>query len=278
MSDALLRFSFDGLPVRGAIARLQSTWQSVRLRNAAPQPAQQLLGEALAASAVMVSSLKIDGRLSLQLQGSGDLTLLVAECTSDGGQRGVTHCNDEMPADWTLQHLGSDSHLNIAIEDFESNERYQGIVALESSQLAVALEHYFERSEQLATRLWLVADNETAAALMLQKLPDEKTADPDGWNRLSVLATTLSLEELLALEPETVLRRLFAEEQLRTDPPRPLRFDCPCSRKRVSEVLLALGRSEISGEGEQADVTVDCEFCNERYRFDAVDLELLFNE
>ncbi|MEM9532654.1 MAG: Hsp33 family molecular chaperone HslO [Pseudomonadota bacterium] len=274
--DHTSRFAMHGLGVRGAFVRLVDTWQAIRLRNEAPHPAQQLLGEAVAATALLASRVKIDGRLSLQLQGDSQLKLLMAECTSDGSQRGVINCAPALDDHWQLGLADPGALLSITIENARS-ERYQGIVQLAGSSLADALVGYFEQSEQLDTRIWLAADNERAAGLIVQRLPERDPADPDGWNRVCMLAETITLEELLSLPSRQVGDRLFAEEQVSWEAAQAMQFRCPCSRERVAEVLRALGREELEGE-LQADqeITVDCEFCNEHYSFDAVDLRMLF--
>ncbi len=274
--DGLRRFAMHGLAVRGAFVSLDETWQSIRLRNLAPLPAQQLLGEALAASALMASQIKVDGRVSVQLQGGKTLKLLMAECTSEGGQRGVLSCDDSLSDDWTLADVDRDSLLTITIENARA-ERYQGIVELKGNTLAEALTGYFTHSEQLDTRLWLAADNDRAAGLIVQRLPGRTAEDPDGWNRVVHLAETVTAEELLGLRSEALAGRLFAEEALTWEPQKRLCFRCPCSRERVAEVLMALGEEALENELEGDEViTVDCEFCNERYSFDPVDLKLLF--
>lgn len=274
--DSLRRFAMHGLAIRGAFVSLDQTWQATRLRNLAPPPAEQLLGEALAATALMASRIKVDGRVTLQLQGGEKLKLLMAECTSRGTQRGVLSCVEELENDWTLARMEPSSLLTICIENAR-NERYQGIVELKGNNLAEALTRYFTHSEQLETRLWLSANNDRAAGLIVQRLPERSADDPDGWNRVVQLADTVTAEELLGLGSRALAGRLFAEEDLSWEPLKALSFDCPCSRTRVAEVLTALGEQALEKElsGDEA-ITVDCEFCNEQYIFDPVDLRMLF--
>ena len=245
--DGLRRFAMHGLAVRGAFVSLDETWQAIRLRNLAPLPAQQLLGEALAASALMSSRIKVDGRVSVQLQGGQNLKLLMAECTSEGGQRGVLNCNERLSSDWSLADVDRDSLLSITIENARA-ERYQGIVELKGDTLAEALTGYFTHSEQLATRLWLAADNDRAAGLIVQRLPGRAAQDPDGWNRVVHLAETVTAEEPLGLRSRALAGRLFAEETLTWEPQKSLNFHCPCSRQRVAEVLTALGEDALEKE------------------------------
>ncbi|MFK7957856.1 MAG: Hsp33 family molecular chaperone HslO [Lysobacterales bacterium] len=276
--DGLHRFAMHGLAVRGAFVSLDDTWQAIRLRNLAPPPAEQLLGEAVAATALMASRIKVDGRVTLQLQGDTRLKLLMAECTSTGTHRGVLSVNPELSNDWSLEATSPGSVLTITIENARQ-ERYQGIVEITGNTLADALTGYFTHSEQLDTRLWLSANNDRAAGLIVQRLPERSAEDPDGWNRITHLAATVTAEELLGLSAGALADRLFAEEELNWEPRKALSFDCPCSRQRVAEVLTALGDEALRDDIEGGEiVTVDCEFCNEQYTFDAVDLRMLVSQ
>ncbi len=274
--DGLQRFAMYGLAVRGAFVSLDETWQAIRLRNLAPPPAEQLLGEALAATALMASRIKVDGRISVQLQGDTRLKLLMAECTSAGTQRGVLSVSPDLNNHWSLADMSQTSVLTITIENARQ-ERYQGIVEIAGNSLADALTGYFTHSEQLDTQLWLSANNDRAAGLIVQRLPERSAQDPDGWNRITQLAGTVTAEELLGLNARALADRLFAEEIVNWEPLKGLSFDCPCSRQRVADVLTAMGEDALKDDvaGNEV-VTVDCEFCNEQYTFDPVDLRMLY--
>lgn len=277
-ADALTRFAFRQTPVRGAIVQLGPTWQSIRSRHDARLETEPLLGEACAASALMFSNIKLTGQISLQLQGKGPLRLLLAQCTSQGELRAVLHA--DQPATGRsigFRELTRGATLAITIERSQANQRYQGIVPLDGNSLAEALEGYFAQSEQLPTRLWLMADGHAAAGLMLQRMPGE-AEDPDGWNRAAQLADTITPGEMLSLPAAVILQRLFHREDFEAYTPSAVRFGCACSRERVAEVLRALGEAEIHAAlSEAGRVDVSCEFCNERYRFDVVDLGALFS-
>lgn len=276
--DALRRFMFESFPVRGEIVRLDASWRAVLERENYPPAVRALLGEAMAASVLLASTLKFDGLLTLQIQGEGDLHLLVAQCGSDLAVRGLAKWRGENPSG-SLAELTGAGRLAITIERRKHQERYQGIVLADTVTLADCLEAYFSQSEQLPTRLWLAADDGGAAGMLLQQMPAAQgttEADPDGWNRAKVLADTLAPEELLALEAQEVLRRLFHEEDLRLSDCRPVEFRCSCSRQRVESALRLLGRDEL-GELLEAEgrIEVRCEFCNKAYELDAVDVEQL---
>lgn len=292
--DAMTRFLLEGSGVRGVLVRLHDTWTRIRSRAAYPEPVAACLGEAAAAAALLTSHVKIDGRLSVQLRGSGSLRTLFVECTRDGNLRGLARYVEPVPAPLTPRAFGADAMLAITIENMPSMaqaargrdpSRYQGIVDLDADTLAAAFEGYFNQSEQLPTRLLLTADGDVAAGLMLQQLPsgarDPEHHDQDGWNRACALFETLDADELLRLDGDTLLWRLFHDEGIRVLDSRPLRFACSCSTERVTAMLHGLGRSEALAAAAANPVApgiaeIHCEFCGQAYRLDRVDIEQLF--
>lgn len=272
--DRFQRFLFEDLGVRGELVRLDASWQAVLARHSYPPAVRNQLGQALAATVLLSATIKFEGSLILQIQGRGPLSTLVAQATHRRTIRGLAHWHGEVPIG-PLPRVFGDSKLVLTIQR-EGQDPYQGIVALEGDQLATALQRYFLQSEQLPTRLWLVADDDRAAGLLLQKLPGAGPPEED-WGRLVVLADTIHERELLRLPFEDLLYRLFHEETVRLFEPEPVTFRCGCSRQRIETMLLALGRREVENIlAEQKAVEVDCEFCNKHYRFDAVDIGMLF--
>jgi molecular chaperone Hsp33 len=277
--DFLQRFHLQRAQVRGVLVRLDESWQQVRSRADYPAPVQTLLAKTLAASALLTGNIKFEGALSIQLKSRGAVPLLFAECSHDGRLRGLARWQDEVPADFRLTDAGTEPILAITIENSTSGQRYQGLVPVENADLSVLFERYFERSEQLPTRIFLCADGDRCAGLMLQLLPADGAMehDADAWNRVGILLDTLDAGELLTLSAEELLLRLFHEESVRVHAPRPLEFGCRCSRERVAGVLQSLGRDEAGAAlRDDGVVEVTCEFCNTRYRFDRVDVEQLF--
>jgi molecular chaperone Hsp33 len=273
--DELNRFTFGRLGVRGELVRLGASWRAVRDQHAYPDEVARQLGEGLAAALLLSGTIKFRGALILQVRGSGPLHTLVAQATERRTVRGMARWSGPVP-DADLSAVFGDGRLVMTAEA-PGGERYQGIVALEGGDLSAALDGYFAQSEQLGTRVWLQAGAESAAGLLLQRLPGQATHDVDGWERVCHLASTVSAAELLDLDAATLLRRLFHEEEVRLFDPEPVAFRCSCSRDRVADTLRALGHAEMSALlAEEGEVSVDCEFCNRRYRFDAVDLEQLF--
>jgi len=275
--DTLQRFLFDGTPVRGAMVRLDAAWQEVLSRRDYPAPIRSALGELLAAGQLLAANLKFDGTLVLQLQGKGALKVLVVECNADRTVRATAKWEGEV-ADVGLRDLvGEGGVLVITLDPKNGNEPWQGIVALEGGSIAEMLSHYMQRSEQLDTWMMLAADGKTAAGVLLQRLPDGH-GDADGWPRVRMLAETLQREELLGLDADVLLNRLYHEEQVRVFDAEPVSFLCNCSRERVGEMLKMLGGEEVAEIVlEQGSVEIGCDFCNQQYVFDEDDVRELFD-
>lgn len=276
-NDHLYRFLFEGADVRGEFVQLNNTYAELTRRAAYPAPVRDLLGRALAATALLTATIKFRGRLTLQVQGGGPVTMLVVQSSSDGNLRGMARYQGQPDSDADIRSLCAEGTMAITIEP-EGKETYQGVVDLEAGSLADVLERYFLNSEQLPTRVYLCADGDRAAGMLLQQMP-EAGADEDAWPRLQYLADTVTEEELMGLGATDVLHRLFHEEDLRLFDPMPFRFLCKCSRERVGNMLYSLGDTEVQETLEQeGQVEVTCDFCNAVYRFDAVDVNQLFAE
>jgi molecular chaperone Hsp33 len=279
--DTLTRFLLQEAGVRGVRVHLDATWQQIRGRAEYPLAISELLGEAAAASALFTAHAKIEGRLSVQLRGEGPLRTLFAECTAAGTLRGIAQVDEGAILPRDLRLLGSNAVLAITIENpgAEGREptRYQGMVAMESDSLAEALEGYFRQSEQLPTRLLLAVDGDRAAGLMLQKLPGDG-GDEDGWARALALVETLSQQELLDWPTDTLLRKLFHQDDARVLDARPLRFACSCSRERVVSMLHALGKDEAEAAAADGVAQIRCEFCGQQYLFDADEIAGIFQQ
>lgn len=278
MHDTLNRFLFDGTNVRGRHVDLDATWKAALENADYPPPVRDALGELMAASLLLIGTLKLNGSLKVEARGDGPLSLMVVQATSQRTVRGLAHWEDPLPAEGDLQALmGSGGHLVLTIEPADEGRSYQGIVGLEGGTVARALEDYFARSEQLPTRIWLAADGGHAGGLLLQRLPHEEGEDPDAWDRTVHLASTLTDPELLGLPANDLLFRLFHEEEVRVFDPEYVSFRCSCSQKGVADMLRGLGRDEVRDIVDQeGEVRVCCEFCGKAYVFDPVDAEQLF--
>ncbi|MDB5806994.1 MAG: Hsp33 protein [Betaproteobacteria bacterium] len=294
MSDILLPFMFESGDVRGAVVALDRTWREVLARRDYPLPVRTLLGQAMAASALLSSTLKFDGTMVLQAQAedsAAPVRMLVVECNADLSMRATAKINEEAQPQQSdaLHELVGAGRLVITLDPKDGASAYQGVVPLEGAQLAGALENYMLRSEQVETRLWLAADETRACGLMLQKMPgaggNAKATDPqtaseaadERWHTAQTLAATVTSQELLTLPPPEVLRRLFQEFDLRLFNERHAVFRCTCSRERVAGMLRMLGQEEVESIlTERGLVSVDCEFCHKAYTFDPIDAAQLF--
>jgi molecular chaperone Hsp33 len=303
----LHKFIFDGLPVRGALVRLGGAWQEVLSRRAANSqtgayapPVSELLGEMLAAGVLMQSNIKFNGALVLQIMGDGPVKVAVAEVQSDLSLRATASVLGEVGAGARLSDMVNvlnEGRCAITLDPKDKQpgqQAYQGVVSLHGDKreklekISEVLEHYMLQSEQLDTRLILAADDKVAAGLLIQRMPMqgegnlEKSREDDigldeAFNRIAIFAQSLKRQELLELDADTILHRLFWEEKLlrfELDHPR---FACSCSRERVSSMLRNLGVEEVESIlAEREHVEVGCDFCGVQYRFDAVDAAQLF--
>ncbi|MEI7968517.1 MAG: Hsp33 family molecular chaperone HslO [Betaproteobacteria bacterium] len=276
MTDSLQRFLFENTPVRGHLVHLDATWRAVLERHDYPEPLRSLLGELMAAGALLSATLKFDGSLIMQMHGDGAVKLVVVEVRSEGTLRATATWEgalDPVP----LRDLLGQGRFVITLVPQDGSQSYQGVVGLEADTVAGVLEHYMSSSEQLDTRIWLACDNRQAAGMLLQKLPGGIGQDDDAWNRMVHLGSTVSGDELLHCPAREVLRRLFHEEDVRVFEATPLAFRCSCSNERVTGMLRMLGQEEVQSIlSDNGKVEVTCEFCRKRYVLDSVDAEQVF--
>lgn len=277
--DFLQRILFEDVNARAVLVRLDKVLDEIFAETTYPPAVQILLAQSLLVVAMLSSGIKFNGRISLQLQSSGPLSLLMADCSEEGGLRGIARINEqaELPdsVEMLFAALAGDSNLTLILEPADGGQRWQGIVPLEGRGLDEAIEAYFVRSEQLATRVKLAVGTGQASALMIQRMPGPSD-DPDGWNRLEHLMATVHADEMLEPDMERLLEKLFHQENRRVFPARELQFHCPCTRERVLDVLQGLGAEELRDMAEQQEnVEVRCQFCNRAYYFDEFDLNAL---
>ena len=308
----LHKFLFDGLPVRGSIVRLTDAWTDILARRQAnratgawPSPVAELLGEMAAAGALMQSNIKFNGALVLQIFGDGPVKVAVAEVQPDLGLRVTAKVVGEVAVDARLADMvnrGNKGRCAITLDPkdrFPGQQPYQGVVPLHGDRrekldrLSEVLEHYMLQSEQLDTKLILAADGKVAAGLLIQRLPLEGQGNLAGsmvsranedeigvnedYNRIATLAASLTRDELLELDVDTILHRLFWEEKVLRFEPQTPRFACTCSRERVAGMIRGLGQEEADSIlADQGEIDVACEFCGQQYRFDAVDAAQIF--
>lgn len=289
--DEVRRFIVENRPVRGHWVRLEGAWRELRAHRDYPQPVRELLGQAVAASVLLAATLKFRGQLTLQLQGNGAVSLLVAQCTHDYRLRAVARFDEAAVAALSAgdasgevfrRLVGTEGRFAVTVEADERNTRYQGIVPLSGDSLAGSLEAYFARSEQLPTRVLLAADGERGGGVLVQKLPEDAGTDESQmteiWKQAEHGIETLSAEDLLHSPVEELLGRGFAAHDMRLFHGTPVQFECRCSQGRVTSLLRALGPEEVRDVlREQGAVTVTCEFCHRPYRFEEGDVEAIFD-
>ncbi|OVZ62453.1 redox-regulated molecular chaperone Hsp33 [Pigmentiphaga sp. NML080357] len=294
MSDQLKKYLFEDQTVRAEVTSIRNTWKEIQARHDYPPAVQRLLGELVAASALLAANIKFNGTVVMQLQGDGPIGLIVVECHADLGMRATVKLREghDVPDDGTFQSLlnsqgGGRFSVLLDPQDRQPGQQpYQGIVALQGDSVAQALEHYMLASEQLQTRIWLAANAECAAGVLLQQLPKHggktQSQDPaavteDTWERAQILADTLKSDELLTLTPDALIRRLYWQETLRTFDPATVTYRCTCSREKVADVLLRIGKEEVDDIlAEQGRVQINCDYCVKSFEFDAVDCAELF--
>lgn len=288
-TDRVRRFIFEKQPVRGHWVRVSEAWRELRAHARYPQPVEQLLGEAVAASVLLAASLKFRGRLTLQLQGNGAVRLLVAQCTHEFGVRALARFDAERvagePADTAAEPVfqrlvGSEGRFTVTIETDERGAPYQGVVPLQGASLAESLETYFASSEQLPTRVLVAADRDGCAGLLVQKMP-QPAGSPDtdeAWVDAQRGIGRLRAADLLIAPVESLLERGFEGHDLRLFRGSRVHFECRCGEGRVAALLRALGEEEVRDVlKEQGSVVVTCEFCHRPFRFGATDVDALFS-
>lgn len=280
MPDKLQRFLIDNSPVRGELVQLDKAWQRMQATADYPAPIRKVLGEALAAISLLATTLKFDGSLILQIQAKAPVHMLVVQATSDHTVRGLARWSEDVPDNIDFQDLFRDGRIIISVEPKGSAKRYQSIVELQGNSLADSLGSYFQQSEQLPTRLWLVANDEKATGLLLQRLPktDGIEANDDSWERALALTNTITDNELLTLDSKTILKRLYHEEELRVFEEEDIVFQCQCSQQKIEQMVISLGLKEAEDMiSKQGQIDVDCEFCNSHYMIDKFDIQRLFS-
>ena len=285
--DQRQRFLFEDSDIRGEILSLEGSYQTILEKTDHPTPIARLLGEFLAGVCLLSGTLKFEGSIALQASGQGLIRLIMAECTRHQHVRAIAQTRPEhlaaldtkaasgaMPGLKTL--LGANATLAVTIHP-DKGERYQGIIPIETDSLSQCLQSYFHQSEQLATGIWLSADQGRAAGLLIQALPEGKQSSDDRqnhWRYLCHIASTLSAKEQLQLNHTALLRRLFHDQSLRLFEAAGITFSCTCSIDRTLGALISFGEAELEAMLEQTEpIEVTCEFCHHHYHFNRRDIE-----
>ena len=276
-TDYVQRFLFENLDIRGRLVCLTGAWQRMLDGRGYPEDIAALLGHTIALNVLLGANQKGSGRVTLQVQGSGPVKLLVADCTAELRIRGMaSYQQPESPVPSERSLLGN-GRLSVTLEDLKSGQLYQSLVPLEGETLEQIFEHYLAQSEQATAFLRLKADGGALCGLLLEKLPKADARDPDGWNRVCHLAETLQLDETRDVQPYDLLTRIFPEELMRVFRLYAVEYHCPYDETKVKDMLLGLGRQEVESIlAEQGEVVIRNEMCNHEYRFDARAIAELF--
>ncbi len=284
MSESTVRrFLFENLNIRGALVHLGDAWQQMQVdRNYQPTVAQ-LLGETAAVTALIAGQLKQPGRLTLQLRGNGPIQLLVMDCNEQLQMRGMARSNPVVLPAPVPDLLGANQggQLMMSLDMPDARQPYQSYVPMVGDSIAAIFEHYLEQSEQQDSRLFLTASPKAAVCLFLQKMPEADLRDPDGWNRISQLAATVKPAELLELDTETLLTRLFHDEMashgLRLYDPKTVVYHCPEDREKVSDMIRSLGQADAETIlAEHGEIVIRDDICNHDYHFTPAEVAALF--
>lgn len=276
--DLLLRFIFENASVRGELVQLDTSFQTIMDQHAYPPIIRKLLGEALVAACLLNAILKTKGRLTVQFQGKGKLKLLLAQCNHQFHLRGLAQWDGELQEQDLARYIKQGT-LMISIDPENGQQRYQGVVDWQGETLAKSIENYFRDSEQIATRLWLAVSQTTAAGLLLQVLPKEVKEPDHNWEHIIHLTETITSEELLHLNPQNILHRLYSQEKVGVFDPVAIEFRCTCSAERGENAILLLGKEEVEEElREKQKIVVTCEFCGKEFHFDRVDVVNIFSK
>ncbi|HEY6925719.1 MAG TPA: Hsp33 family molecular chaperone HslO [Steroidobacteraceae bacterium] len=276
-TDYVQRFMFENLDIRGRLVCLTGAWQRMLHGRGYPEDIVSLLGHTTALNTLLGANQKGAGRVTLQVQGSGPVKLLVADCTAELRIRGMaSYEKDDIPQESERSLLGN-GRLSVTLEDLKSGKFYQSLVPLEGETLEQIFSHYLSQSEQLPAYLRLFADGGALAGLLLEKLPNADSRDPDGWNRVIHFANTLTLDETKHAQPYDLLTKVFPEELMRVFRLYAVEYHCPYDEDKVKDMLRGLGRQEVESIlAEQGEVVIRNEMCNHEYRFDAAAVARLF--
>ncbi|MCG5495631.1 Hsp33 family molecular chaperone HslO [Ectothiorhodospira variabilis] len=276
--DQLQRFLLEDLDIRGAVVRLGPVWQQVMAEREYPFPATELLGEMCATALLISESLKQPGRITFQLKGDGPISLLVVDCDERLNLRAMAQTEPRIEPAPAPQLLG-DGQLLLSLDMPTMRQPWQSVVPMQGERIASMFEHYLGLSDQLPSRLFLAATRTGVAGLLLQKLPEADARDPDGWNRVEQLASTVTPQEQIELPAQNLLTRLFPEETVRVFEPRRVIHDAPEDWTKVRNMLRSLGREQVESVlSEQGEVVIRDDLANREYRLDAAAVAALFDE
>lgn len=278
-TDTLQRFIFEHANIRGEIVHIEKTYQTLMSQRNYPAMVKHLLGEAVVSCLLLASSIKFEGSLNLQFQGDSRLPILLVQCDHELNVRAYAKYAENLEIE-AYANAFLEGQMALLINQYNQTQVYQSVVPIQSTSMADNLMAYFAQSEQIATKVWLAVNDEKAAGMLLQLMPGQESLQREEfWEYAVQLGQTVKEEELLTLDNETLLHRLYHETELRLFEPRATRFQCRCSKEKMEQVMVSLGEEEaLDIVKEQGQVEITCDFCNQNYAFDAIDVTLLFKK
>lgn len=276
--DSLQRFIFEHAQIRGEVVHINSSFQTIMQQRTYPPMVQHLLGEAIVSCLLLASSIKFTGSLSLQFQGDKRLSLILIQCDQDLNVRAFASFEKDLETtDYANAFL--EGQLSLTILQDNQTQAYQSMVPIESTSMSENLMQYFALSEQISTKVWLAANEHSAAGMLIQLMPGEDTAQKEQfWEYAVQLGQTITEEELLSLDNATLLHRLYNETDIRVFPSREVHFKCRCSPERMTQIITIMGEDEAQDIlNEQGKIEINCDFCNKIYAFDPIDVTMIFS-
>ena len=278
-SDNLQRFIFEHANIRGEIVHIEKIFQTIMNQRDYPPMVKNLLGEAIVSCLLLASSIKFEGNLTLQFQGDERLPLLLVQCDHELNIRAFAKYTQNLEIiDYATAFL--QGQMVLTISQHNQTQVYQSMVPIQATSMSENLMAYFAQSEQIATRVWLAVNDDMAAGMLLQLMPGQDTVQREQfWEYAVQLGQTVSEHELLALDNETLLYRLYNETEIRIFESRSTRFQCRCNQEKMKQVITILGEREAKDLiKEQGVITINCDFCNQKYTFDPIDVTMLFHK
>lgn len=279
MSDHIQRFLFKDLNIRGQHLNIHQAWQKMIEDRHYPESLVQVLGELTAVAIMLANGMKHTGKVSIQVQGSGPVNLLVVQVTHTFELRGVAKTNRTLTTETGLEELLGDGQILVTLENTQTGHFFQSYVPREADSISDCFEAFLSQSEQLPSKLWLAAGQQAIGGVLIQKMPTTDEQDEDGWERITHLSHTVTEEELLECDAPTLLHRLFHEETVELFSPETVEYDCPQDQAAVETMLRSLGEQEVRKIlEEQGQVVIHNEMCNLHFRFSEADINRIFAE
>ncbi len=278
-NNYIQRFLFKDLSIRGQVIQLNEAWQAMIKDRHYPPAITQLLGKLTAFSVIMATGMKHTGKITLQVQGTGPITLLIVEVTHDLKIRGLAKTNQTIQNQATLDELLGDGQILVTLENTQTNHHFQSYVERVGNNIIESFENFLSQSEQQPSKLWLAATDTALGGVLIQKMPDSDHRDIDGWNRIYNISSTVKEEELTQLDSTSLLHRLFHEEQVELFEEQSVYYECPQDKSRVDRMLISLGEEEVRKIlKEQGEIVIHNEICNFHARYGQAEVDALFEK